>query len=193
MRSEKLNIAFNLNFSETVSRARTKGDIRGSSHPHRVGFAANDAYRRAPVVMEDEGGDAEAPVSPAERHHRDPDGTLRRDVWPRIVDSEMRIPNHYAALLALAGETPETAQQIEKDLPRTGATFAVQGLLKPGTSVHALAPEIRTAQIRRRATTQADPLPRLTDRSQAYPCGNRSVTSSPRTPRTTPSWDTSSP
>ena len=32
-----------------------------------------------------------------------------------------------AALLALAGETPETAQQIEKDLPRTGATFAVQG------------------------------------------------------------------
>ena len=159
MRSEKLNIAFNLNFSETVSRARTKGDIRGSSHPHRVGFAANDAYRRAPVAMEDEGGDAEAPVSPAERHHRDPDGTLRRDVWPRIVDSEMRIPNHYAALLALAGETPETAQQIEKDLPRTGATFAVQGLLKPGTSVHALAPEIRTAQIRRRATTQANPLP----------------------------------
>ena len=100
--------------------------------------------------MEDEGGDAEAPVSPAERHHRDPDGTLRRDVWPRIVDSEMRIPNHYAALLALAGETPETAQQIEKDLPRTGATFAVQGLLKPGTSVHALAPEIRTSQIRER-------------------------------------------
>ena len=191
MRSEKLNIAFNLR-QDTVSRARTKVISEAPSHPHRVGFAANDAYRRAPVAMEDEGGDAEAPVSPVERHHRDPDGTLRRDVWPRIVDSEMRIPNHYAALLALAGETPETAQQIEKDLPRTGATFAVQGLLKPGTSVHALAPEIRTAQIRRRATTQADRSPN-TDRSQAYPCGNRSVTSSPRTPRTTPSWDTSSP
>ena len=97
-------------------------------------------------------------MSLAERHHRNPDGALRRDVWPRIVDSDMRIPNHYAALLALAGETPETAQQIEKDLPRTGATFAVQGLLKPGASVPPLAPEIRTSQISGEATTPADPL-----------------------------------
>lgn len=71
--------------------------------------------------------------------HRAPDGRLRREVWPSALDLRdttspecIRIPGHYHALLALAGETPETAQQIEKDLPRTGATFAVQGLLKPG-------------------------------------------------------------
>lgn len=71
--------------------------------------------------------------------HRAPDGTLRREVWPAALNLRdttspecIRIPGHYHALLALAGETPETAQQIEKDLPRTGATFAVQGLLKPG-------------------------------------------------------------
>ena len=142
--------------------------------------------------MEGEGGDAEGPVSLAERHHRNPDGALRRDVWPRIVDSDMRIPNHYAALLALAGETPETAQQIEKDLPRTGATFAVQGLLKPGASVPPLAPEIRTSQIRERQQLRLTRFA-LTHRSQAYPCGNRFVTSSRRTPRTTQSWGTFSP
>ena len=71
--------------------------------------------------------------------HRAPDGTLRREVWPEALGLNdttspecVKIPGHYHALLALAGETPETAQQIEKDLPRTGATFAVQGLLKPG-------------------------------------------------------------
>ncbi|KAK3277120.1 hypothetical protein CYMTET_14858, partial [Cymbomonas tetramitiformis] len=44
----------------------------------------------------------------------------RRTLWPRLLGVETkRIPNHYKALLELAGETPETAQQIEKDLPRT--------------------------------------------------------------------------
>ena len=71
--------------------------------------------------------------------HTSPDGARRSTVWPRGLNVDagagadsVRIPGHYHALLALAGETPETAQQIEKDLPRTGATFAVQGLLKPG-------------------------------------------------------------
>lgn len=86
--------------------------------------------------MEPSAAPPAAPSSPDPRldaYHRTPDGALRRELWPRIAD-DMRVPNHYAALLALAGETPETAQQIEKDLPRTGATFAVQGLLKPGAS-----------------------------------------------------------
>ncbi len=55
-----------------------------------------------------------------------------------------------AELEQQALQKAETAQQIEKDLPRTGATFAVQGLLKPGASVPPLAPEIRTSQIRER-------------------------------------------
>ena len=78
-------------------------------------------------------------------HHRAPDGTLRNAWWPNALGLHdttspdcIRIPGHYHALLALAGETPETAQQIEKDLPRTGATFAVQGLLKPGAYASAL-------------------------------------------------------
>ena len=86
--------------------------------------------------MEPSAAPPAAPSTPDPRldaYHRTPDGTLRRELWPRIAD-DMRVPNHYAALLALAGETPETAQQIEKDLPRTGATFAVQGLLKPRAS-----------------------------------------------------------
>jgi hypothetical protein len=80
-----------------------------------------------------------SPSTAYDAWHRACDGTLRRDVWPSalgLLDTtsaeSIRIPGHYHALLALAGETPETAQQIEKDLPRTGATFAVQGLLKPG-------------------------------------------------------------
>ena len=66
--------------------------------------------------MEPSAAPPAAPSSPDPRldaYHRTPDGTLRRELWPRIAD-DMRVPNHYAALLALAGETPETAQQIEK-------------------------------------------------------------------------------
>eukprot|EP00959_Pyramimonas_sp_CCMP1952_P159046 3326018-Pyramimonas_sp.AAC.1 len=54
----------------------------------------------------------------------------RGDVWPALLDvAGRRVPNHYKALLELAGETPETAQQIEKDLPRTfsGRKELVQG------------------------------------------------------------------
>ena len=54
----------------------------------------------------------------------------RGNVWPGLLDvAGRRIPNHYKALLELAGETPETAQQIEKDLPRTfsGRKELVQG------------------------------------------------------------------
>jgi hypothetical protein len=64
--------------------------------------------------------------------HRACDGRLRREAWVSIA-RDIRVPNHYHALLELAGETPETAAQIEKDLPRTGATFAAHGFqLKPG-------------------------------------------------------------
>jgi hypothetical protein len=46
----------------------------------------------------------------------------RGDAWPALlVPAERRVPNHYTALLELAGETPETSLQIEKDLPRTFA------------------------------------------------------------------------
>ena len=64
--------------------------------------------------------------------HRTRDGGSRREAWVKIA-RDIRVPNHYHALLELAGETPETAAQIEKDLPRTGATFAKQGFrLNPG-------------------------------------------------------------
>ena len=64
--------------------------------------------------------------------HRHPDGGSRRHAWVKIA-RDIRVPNHYHALLELAGEIPETAAQIEKDLPRTGATFAKQGFqLRPG-------------------------------------------------------------
>ena len=64
--------------------------------------------------------------------HRTRDGGSRREAWVKIA-RDIRLPNHYHALLELAGETPETAAQIEKDLPRTGATFAAQGFqLNPG-------------------------------------------------------------
>jgi len=46
----------------------------------------------------------------------------RGETWPALlVPAERRVPNHYTALLELAGETPETSLQIEKDLPRTFA------------------------------------------------------------------------
>jgi hypothetical protein len=46
----------------------------------------------------------------------------RGDEWPALlIPAERRVPNHYTALLELAGETPETSLQIEKDLPRTFA------------------------------------------------------------------------
>ena len=67
--------------------------------------------------MEPSAAPPAAPSTPDPRldaYHRTPDGTLRRELWPRIAD-DMRVPNHYAALLALLGD-PETAQQIEKDL-----------------------------------------------------------------------------
>lgn len=42
--------------------------------------------------------------------------------WPELLEVDRRrIKNHYTALLELAGQTPETALQIEKDLPRTFA------------------------------------------------------------------------
>ena len=71
--------------------------------------------------------------------HRTRDGRYRRDEWVKIAE-DIRVPGHYAALLSLAGSTPETTVQVEKDLPRTGASFAKHGFtLKPGEKTwHAL-------------------------------------------------------
>ena len=72
------------------------------------------------------------PINASHAWHKISDGRYRRDVWVRIAD-DIRVPNHYHALLALAGETPTTSTQIEKDLPRTGASFAKHGFtLKQG-------------------------------------------------------------
>jgi|MDSW01.1.fsa_nt_gb hypothetical protein len=104
-------------------------------------------------------GDGDRTPRGADAWHATPDGRLRRELWPRIAD-DARLPNHYAALLALAGETPETAQQIEKDLPRTGATFAVQGLLKPGERVSPAPRRDPSARASRRARTSVGSAPR---------------------------------
>lgn len=58
----------------------------------------------------------------------------RRERWPNLlgvdrVRAENGGPNHYKALLELAGESEENAQQIEKDLPRT---FTGKESLLPG-------------------------------------------------------------
>lgn len=118
-------------------RARRRRTDPGDREESEEVFLAPAAWGDAPRTMEPSSSGGEKTAHDA--WHRAPDGTLRREVWPRamgLLDTTspecMRIPGHYHALLALAGETPETAQQIEKDLPRTGATFAVQGLLKPG-------------------------------------------------------------
>jgi hypothetical protein len=145
--------------------------------------------------------------------HVAPDGSTRATTWP-LLARDMRVPNHYAALLALAGETPETAQQIEKDLPRTGATFAVQGLLKPGARIQrpwtrSIFPPRRTIERTNERTNDPRalrPPPRVSVTSrflttltsarllpQGCRCGTRYGTSSPPTQRTTRGRATSSP
>ena len=114
-------------------------------------------------------GDGDRTPRGADAWHATPDGRLRRELWPRIAD-DARLPNHYAALLALAGETPETAQQIEKDLPRTGATFAVQGLLKPGERVSPAPRRDPSARASRRARTSVGSAPpRVSSRNAPPP------------------------
>jgi hypothetical protein len=59
-------------------------------------------------------------------------------------------PNHYRALLELAGETKHTAEQIEKDLPRT---FAADERVEPGSE--------RAEQLRRVLAAFAAHCPRI--------------------------------